>query len=367
MNSYAPTVARSDAPVRVPRPVLRRVLSIPLLWKVLIVNSLIVLLGAVAGTLVTAHVARSRPDTPAADLLVMTALIGLALSVVVNLAALRAALAPLRRLQSTIDAVRGGDLQARVNPALLTDPEVERVGETLNGMLDELATVHAELRAVSAAIINAQEEERRRISRELHDDTAQALTSLLLYAKALEQGDASPAVREALAELREEVSRSLEGVRRLARELRPSALDDLGLVAALEGYTHEFTRRTSLPVRFEPACGGDRLPPKVELVLYRIAQEALTNAAKHAGATAATVTLVREPGAVSLTVSDDGRGFDPGRVASAGPGMGLLSMRERAELVGGSLMLASAPGSGTAVTAHIPMRWGPPTTSARLA
>lgn len=355
MNTMIDSAAVPSAPsAPVPRPS-RRLLSIPLLWKVLLVNSLIVVLGAIAGTLITAEVARSRPDVPVAELLLVPALVGLGISVLLNLLALRAALAPLRRLQSTIDAVRGGDLQARVQPAALTDPEVERVGETLNGMLDELVAVHAELRALSAGIINAQEEERRRISRELHDDTAQALTSLLLYAKALEQGDAPPAVREALAELREEVARSLEGVRRLARELRPSALDDLGLVAALEGYTQEFARRTGLAVTFEPACGGDRLPPRVELVLYRIAQEALTNAAKHSGATRVAISLVREPGAVSLGVRDDGRGFDPSRISSAGGGMGLISMRERAELAGGVLTITSVPGAGTTVSARIPL------------
>jgi signal transduction histidine kinase len=161
-------------------------------------------------------------------------------------------------------------------------------------------------------------------------------------------------VREALAELREEVSRSLEGVRRMARELRPSALDDLGLVAALDGYMHEFTRRTRLETRFEPAC-GDRLPPRVELVLYRIAQEALTNVAKHANAGRADVWLVREPGAVSLTVRDDGRGFDPARISAAGRGMGLFSMRERAELVGGTLTLTSSPNGGTSIAVRIPL------------
>jgi two-component system sensor histidine kinase UhpB len=342
--------ARPSAPAMV-----RRVLGVPLLWKVLLANLLIVLLGAGIGMFVTANLARSRPDAPVLQLLLGPAGAAIALSLLVNLIALRAALAPLRRLQGTIDAVRGGNLQARVRPALLTDPEVERVSETLNGMLDELAAVHAKLRALSAGIIDAQEEERRRISRELHDDTAQSLTSLLLYAKALEQGDAPSAVREALAELREEVARSLEGVRRLARELRPSALDDLGLVAALEGYTLELARRTGLSVRFEPACGGDRLPPHVELALYRIAQEALTNTAKHAAAARVEVGLVREPGAVSLTVCDDGRGFDPGRLPSADRGLGLFGMRERAELAGGVLTLTSTPGTGTTVAARLPL------------
>jgi two-component system, NarL family, sensor histidine kinase UhpB len=354
MNS-AITVAESLAAPSRPAPtVLQRLFSIPLLWKVLIANSLIVVLGACVGTLVTATVARRNPELPAYELLLVTAISGLGLSLAVNLLALRAALAPLRRLQRTIEAVRAGDHEARVVPALLTDPEVERVGETLNGMLDELDAVRARLRALSAGIIAAQEEERRRISRELHDDTAQALTSLLLYAKALEQGDAPPAVREALAELREEVARSLEGVRRMARELRPSALDDLGLVAALDGYTQELARRTGLTVRFEAACGG-RLPPQVELALYRIAQEALTNAAKHAGASNVTVDLVREPSLVWLTVRDDGQGFDSAAV-SPGRGLGLFSMRERAELAGGALAMASTQGHGTSITARIPLR-----------
>lgn len=338
------------------QPLARRLLSLPLLWKVLLVNSLIVLVGATAGTLITAALARARPDVPAVEFLIVPALLGLALSIVLNLLALRAALTPLRRLQQTIDAVRAGDHQARVVPALLTDPEVARVGETLNGMLDELAAVQAQLRALSAGIINAQEEERRRISRELHDDTAQSLTSLLLYAKALEQGDAPPAVREALRELREEVGRSLEGVRRLARELRPSSLDDLGLVAALEGLTQELARRTRLTVRFKHACGGDRLPAQVELALYRIAQEALTNAAKHARAHTIEVGLVREPGVVSLTVHDDGCGFDPARLPAPEQGMGLFSMHERAELAGGALTVLSAPGHGATIVARIPTR-----------
>src|SRR5581483_5194178 len=123
-----------------------------------------------------------------------------------------------------------------------------RVGETLNGMLDELAKVRDRLRTLSAGVIDAQEEERRRISRELHDDTAQSLTSLLLYAKALEQGEERPEVRKALAEIRDAVGKSLEGIRRLARELRPSALDDLGLAAALDWHVQEFSRRTGIAV-----------------------------------------------------------------------------------------------------------------------
>ncbi len=336
---------------------LRWLFGLSLLWKVLIANSVIVVTGAVAGTIITTRVARSRPDVSLFDLLLVTAITGVALSLAVNLVALRAALRPLAAVRATIDAVRAGNLQARVHPGLLTDPEVEQVGQTLNGMLDELAEARAKMRALSAAIIAAQEEERRRISRELHDDTAQTLTSLLLYAKVLEQGDAPPHVREALAELREEVAASLEGVRRLARELRPSALDDLGLVPALQGYTQDLARRTKLPLRFVTSGGDYRLPPQVEIVLYRIAQEAVTNAAKHARATSIVVQLAREPGMATLSVRDNGVGFDPA-TASPGQGMGLFSMRERAELAGGTLVVSTTLGRGTSVVARIPLREG---------
>ncbi len=338
-----------------PPQAVRRLLGLPLLWKVLIANSLIIALGAVTGTVITAHMVRSRPDAPLLNLVLVPIIAGILISVVVNLIALRAALTPLRHVRETIDDVRGGQLEARVRLGLLTDPEIQQVGETLNGMLDELEMVRDKLRALSAGIIDAQEEERRRISRELHDDTAQTLTSLLLYAKALEQGDVPPAVREALAELREEVARSLEGVRRMARELRPSALDDLGLPAALEGYTNELARRTGLPVHYRATIGGERLPPRVELALYRIAQEALTNAAKHARAAHVNITLARDADAITLTVQDDGAGFEPDRVLPA-TGVGLFSMRERAEMEDGALLVRSAPGDGATVQARLPLR-----------
>lgn len=331
---------------------LRQLLGLPLLWKILIANAVIATAGAVSAGLLARTVAEGRSGIDVVQAMFVPSMIGLVLSIAFNLLVLRAAFVPLRRLHVTIEAVRGGDFHARVRPALLSDPEVDQAGDTLNAMLDELETAHERLRALSSATIDAQEEERRRISRELHDDTAQSLTSLLLFAKALEQAEASPRTRAGLAELREQVALSLEGVRRLARELRPSALDDLGLVAALHGYVQDFSRRTGLTVSFDPACGG-RLPAHIEIALYRIAQEALTNVAKHAGARAAVVQLVREPSSVSLTITDDGTGFEPA-VVSPERGVGLFGMRERAELAGGTLDIWSGPGEGTVVLVRIP-------------
>ncbi len=341
-------LARRPQTRRLPLP--RRLLALPIFYKVLLANSAIVLVGALAGTAITAARVRAHPGVSVAELMAAFVLAGIVISVAVNALVLRAALSPLLRIERTIQAVRAGRTGARVPEGTLTDPEIERLGETLNAMLDELDRARERQTALASQVISAQEDERRRISRELHDDTAQSLTSLLLYAKALEEGETRPAVREALAEIREEVSRSLDGVRRLARELRPSALDDLGLAAALDWHVQEFGRRTGLNVRFDSTCTGVRLPQAIELALFRVAQEALTNVVKHAGARSAAVRLACSEHLVSLSVHDDGRGFD---VASTPAGVGLYSMRERIALIRGAFSIVSSS-HGTDVRAEVP-------------
>ncbi|MHB8574660.1 MAG: sensor histidine kinase [Dehalococcoidia bacterium] len=329
----------------------RRLFGLPIFYKVLIANSAIVALGALAGTAITASRVRAAPGVSIADLMATFVAAGIVISLAVNAVVLRAAFAPLRRIERTIQAVRGGRTSARVQAGTLTDLEIERLGETLNAMLDELQHARERQALLASQVISAQEEERRRISRELHDDTAQSLTSLLLYAKALEQDETRPEVRQALAEIREEVGRSLEGIRRLARELRPSALDDLGLPAALDWHVQEFSRRTGVKVQFANACAADRLSPAIELALFRVAQEALTNAAKHAHASQAWVRFACSDMLASLSVRDDGAGFD---VAATPAGVGLYSMRERMALVRGVLTISSS-GAGTEIRAEAPL------------
>lgn len=329
----------------------RRLLGLPIFYKVLVANSAIVLVGALAGTAITAAQVRGHPAASVLELMPLFLGAGIVISVVANAVLLRAAFAPLHRIERTIQAVRAGSSSSRVPTGALTDPEIERLGETLNAMLDELERARTRQAALALQVISAQEEERRRVSRELHDDTAQSLTSLLLYAKALEQGEARPEVRQSLAEIREEVARSLDGVRRLARELRPSALDDLGLVAALDWHVQEFARRTGIAVRFTHNAARDRLPPAVELALFRVAQEALTNVAKHANAAAASVRFTASDRLAALSVRDNGGGFD---VAATPAGVGLYSMRERTSLVGGQMTIASGA-AGTEVSAEVPL------------
>jgi signal transduction histidine kinase len=202
-------------------------------------------------------------------------------------------------------------------------------------------------------VVQAQELERQRLARELHDETGQALTSILLGLKPLEDALAEHPARAALAELREHVVSALQNVRRLAVELRPAVLDDFGLVPALERLTDAFADQPDIRVDFHSALGDRRLPSEVETTLYRVVQESLTNIVKHANAHNVSVSLARRGSTVAAVIEDDGAGFDERAVRD--DGVGLLGMRERLSFVDGRLEIESRPGSGTTVVAEVPV------------
>jgi len=201
-------------------------------------------------------------------------------------------------------------------------------------------------------VVSAQELERQRLARELHDETGQALTSILLGLKAVEDAKDRSDLDAAAGQLRELVVSTLQDVRRLAVELRPKALDDFGLVPAIERLVETFREHTGLDVHLEPQLGAERLPSDVETTLYRITQEALTNVVKHAQARHVSIVLTRREGSVAAVIEDDGRGLGSG--ADSG-GLGLLGMRERIALVGGRLEVESSPGSGTTLSIEVPI------------
>lgn len=210
-----------------------------------------------------------------------------------------------------------------------------------------------------AKVITAQEEERQRIARELHDEAGQALTSLLVGLKVAAE---SPTPQKHLAELREIAAQTLTGIKDLAKELRPSVLDDLGLVVALQRYLTGYSAKFGIETDFQAIGFGDgeRLTPEMEVAIYRIVQEALTNVAKHARARSVSVVIERRANAVIALVEDDGIGFPvtDWRQPGLGPeqrGLGLYGMQERAELLGGTLALESSPGHGTTVRVEIPL------------
>lgn len=201
-------------------------------------------------------------------------------------------------------------------------------------------------------VVEAQELERRRLARELHDETGQALTSILLGLKALEERFDDPESRAATAELRELVVSTLQDVRRLAVELRPSALDDFGLVAALERLATSFAEQSGIAVDFQTSLGGDRLSGEVETALYRIVQESLTNVVKHARARHVSILLTRTNSSIKAVIEDDGQGFDPSERTLEG--FGLIGMRERLALLGGRLQVESGGEAGTTIAAEVP-------------
>jgi signal transduction histidine kinase len=201
-------------------------------------------------------------------------------------------------------------------------------------------------------VVRGQELERQRLARELHDETGQALTSILLGLKAVEEAESSDQLRIAAAELRELVVATLQDVRRLAVELRPKALDDFGLVPALERLVETFGDTAGTEIQLEAQLGRERLPAEVETTIYRIVQEALTNIVKHADARKASILLLRRGGMAMTVIEDDGAGFDTSAVRE--DSLGLVGMRERAALLGGRLTVESSA-SGTTLAVEIPV------------
>ncbi|MCL4458390.1 MAG: sensor histidine kinase [Chloroflexi bacterium] len=218
-------------------------------------------------------------------------------------------------------------------------------------------------RYYSVAVTMALEAERKRLSRELHDDTAQALAGLVRCIELCEKelGNNLAKTQHRLQELKGLATEALQGVRRLSADLRPAILDDLGLIPALDWLTSEIKKREGLTVYLEADHLEQRLAPEVELCLYRVVQESLNNVKEHGRATEAIVRLYTESGSLKLVIQDDGQGFVVPKSRSAllrRGHLGLIGMRERVEQMGGSFSIRSKPGEGTVVTAIIPLEMG---------
>jgi signal transduction histidine kinase len=302
----------------------------PLFWRLLAANLLVVLGGAVVGTTLTRQFVLREGPTALGDALTAVAAIGLSFAVSVAI--------------------------MHQHVRLLEDSN-----RRLAAQRAELAEKTAELSSLAEQVLAAQEEERRRIARELHDDTMQSMAALIM---GLERGlDAMPADQPHLsashrtvARLRDVAVRILDDLRHLALDLRPAVLDDHGLQAALPWLARIHEERTGLPVHYEAQLEGDaaRLPATTETALYRIVQEALSNVSKHARASSAAIRLHVGLENVTVEVEDDGVGFDP-KAPRDGKQMGLFNMRERASLLGGAVVVARAEGDkGTLLKATVP-------------
>jgi two-component system sensor histidine kinase UhpB len=260
-----------------------------------------------------------------------------------------------RPLESLIERIE------RIDPAQPTTleldghpvAEIDRLAQSFKGLLDG---IERERRHGGRLVLRAQEEERRRLARDLHDEVNQALTAMLLRLEALAQ-DAPPERSGEVAELKRLAGEAMEELLNLARQLRPTALDDHGLGTAIEAQLRRFQARTGVKTAMRVDGDPAELEDDAQTALYRVAQEALANVGRHAGATRVEVELIATGETSELRISDDGDGFDPSSPRSgesAGAGLGLKGMAERARLVGGELDVRSAPGSGTTLTLRIP-------------
>jgi two-component system, NarL family, sensor histidine kinase UhpB len=357
-RSAAAAAPATAAPGR-PLPLLvRRLLRVPLFYKILLANLVIVELGVVLGMLAGRWSATAGALETVEAWLAVTVL-GLLLTTAVNIVILRYALQPLRLLEETAERVHAGDLDARVPSSPLADAELRRLTHTFDSMLDAVTAYRQRLRDIAARALNAEEEERKRIARELHDETAQTLAALLIRLRLARRMEDPAEKDRVLAEIRDQVGEAIEGVRRFARGLRPPALDELGLVPAVESHARSLAQSTRVAIRIdaEPVLG--MLTPQAELALYRIIQESLSNTVRHARASVVDVRIGRTDGMVFAEIRDDGTGFDvESTMAHDGQGLGLFGMRERAGYVGGSVSIVSRRGTGTEVRAEIPTSEG---------
>ena len=313
----------------------------------------------------------------------------LGLSLGFTYGAARSVTEPLSALTRAAERLAQGQLDEPVPP--LPDDEVGRLGAAFEDMrvalqrsMDEVARANAGLEARVAArtaqlheanvelarrdrdrrlalskLLTAQEDERRRVARELHDDTCQSLAAMAMSLESAAAGVEDAAARDSIARAAGLARHALDEVHRMIVDLRPSVLDDLGLVSAIRWYVGRCFEGTGVAARCEFTAMEGRLPPEVELLVFRCAQGALTNVRRHAGAETVLVQLSRAEDGVTLEVEDDGRGFDLGALDLGGReprGLGLLGMRERAELFDARFQVDTAPGAGTHVSLFVPLR-----------
>jgi two-component system sensor histidine kinase UhpB len=318
-----------------------------LLTQVLVVN-LLLISAAVVAAAIAANPSANLAEHPLSALVFG---IAIAITVLVNVLLLQRRFRPLERLVEEMERVDLSRPGANLRPpdSLKGPVEVERLQRAFGRMLERL---EAERRRASSAALTAQEKERARIARDLHDEVNQSLTGLLLRLEATRR-NAPPELAHELAETQTLANRAMEELLTLARQLRPTVLDDLGLKAAVAGHVDAIGRQTDIRTGLETEGTFQGLPEDVQLVAYRVAQEALSNAVRHSGATSIQVRLARENGALEVTVADDGGGFT---FDQATTGLGLGGMRERALLLGGELKVESRPEVGTRVRLRVPIR-----------
>lgn len=334
---------------------MKRLLHVSLFMRIAVGNAMVITIGAFFGTLLTRYFSGALEGW----LIVLFAASGILLSLLINFLILDAALRPLRELRRWADKITNGD-----NPQLErlknADTDTVSLAGALHTLVNQLDDRNQELKALSERAIVAQEQERKSIARSLHDDTGQALTMLIISLDQVETHLAADqqALKEDIIQARNLAANALTELRGIVFGLRPAILDDLGLVPAMRWYARSQLDEAGLQVEIQAPDPMPDLPAEVSISLFRITQEAVNNVLRHADARTVKIELSQDAGTITLQVKDDGKGFDPLHASqSALPDqhLGLLGVRERAELLGGQLQLDSSPGQGSCLTVRLPL------------
>jgi signal transduction histidine kinase len=278
-----------------------------------------------------------------------------AIAIVVNAVVVLVALHPIRELESVARRVWRGDYAARVEQSAVADNEVLRVGSMFNILLDGLESDRARMRQLARDVIDAGDRERSALARELHDSTAQRVAALLFELSAIGRDVRDPLLSERLEAARDAAEGILEELRQLSHNVHSAVLDDLGLPAALKRLARDAGNGNAIDFDVDAELDGQRLARNAEAALFRVAQEAVYNATRHAAPRRVRIQLRRMERRIVLQVHDDGKGFRVSSVIDLPSSRGLVSMRERLALVDGDLTIDSAPNAGTTVTATVPV------------
>jgi len=324
-------------------------LRAPLLVKLVGANLLVVAVLGLGWVLTAGEPATARPGV------VHLAVLLLGVVVAVHVGLVTMALRPLVDMESVASRVWHGDLGARVEQSAVADQRVLRIGSMFNILLDQLASDRERMRALATEVIEVGDRERAELARELHDSTAQRVAGLLMEISAAARDCPDPEVAERLQHARDAASAITEELRLIAQNVHPRVLDDLGLVAALKKLARDSSRGTGVDVDVKAADRLGEIPAPVAGVLYRVAQEAVRNAMRHASPRQVRVTAEVDGQVARLEIRDDGQGFDLLTLERQRRGNGLLSIRDRLALVDGTLDVRTAEGAGTTVIATIPL------------
>jgi two-component system, NarL family, sensor histidine kinase UhpB len=341
------------------RRILTRLKRTPIFYRIAIGNAAIIVLAAMVGTILTRYLANI---TSTLWHFILFASVGIVISLALNIFILQVSLQPLSDLRQTVNRLQANRLA--VDQLLLndTDPDVYQLTKALNSLLTELETSNQQLRMLSERAINAQEEERKRIARSLHDDIGQSLSSLIINLERLEshQPIDKGEIIERLSNLRKMAAESLDDLRSIIYDLRPAILDDLGLLPAIRWFARTNLEEAGIQVELDfPEAMPSYLPQPLTTTLFRITQEGVNNIIRHSQAKKACIELGWKENEVYLKISDDGHGFDPTQINTEAIHLqrwGLIGIQERIELVRGRMSIQSDPQHGTTLIVTFPLQ-----------